>query len=235
MFKLAWRDRLRYVGDPDYVDVPLERLLSREYAAGRVESVRQFPEHVDRLGWGLSSRSLLETLHVSAADAEGNLVTATITQGGGFGSCFTVPETGIILGHGMCRLDPRPGRANSVAPGKRPLNNVAPMIVQTPDRDIAIGMPGGRRIISVVPQLVQRMVDFGVSSRQAVVAPRLHVVTEEPVEVHEGLDAGIIAGIEKMGHEVRVQKAIGGAPHGVEFLKTDSSVRAGGGTWAAGV
>ena len=130
--KQAWRDRLRYVGDPDFVDVPVERLLSKDYAAGRVEALRQFPEQVDQQVYEASGPAVAETLHVSAADAAGNLVGITITQGGAFGSCLTVPGTGIILGHGMCRLDPRPGRANSVAAHKRPLNNVVPMIYAYP-------------------------------------------------------------------------------------------------------
>ena len=235
VLKLGWRDRLLYVGDPDYVDVPIERLLSKDYAAGRVETLKQFPELVDRSGWGLSSASLPETLHLSAADAEGNVVSATITQGGAFGSCVTVPGTGIVLGHGMCRLDPRPGRANSVAPGKRPLNNTAPVIARTPERDIAVGMPGGRRIISVVPRMVERMVDFGAGALAAASAPRMHVTSEEPVEVQDVLDDGIVRGLEKVGHRIKRVEKVGNAAHIAEFFKAGRKVRAGGNTWAAGV
>ena len=149
--KQAWRDRLRYVGDPDFVDVPVERLLSKDYAAGRVEALQQFPEKVDQQVYEASGPAVAETLHVSAADAEGNLVGITITQGGAFGSCLTVPGTGIILGHGMCRLDPRPGRANSVAAHKRPLNNVVPMILRLPQRDVAIGLPAVAASSASVP------------------------------------------------------------------------------------
>src|SRR5205823_6847621 len=84
------------------------------------------------------------TVHVAAADQHGNLVSMTISQGGLFGSCLAVPGTGIILGHGMCRFDPNAGHANSPGPCKRPLNNVCPLIVHLPDRDVAIGARGGR-------------------------------------------------------------------------------------------
>lgn len=235
VLKLAWRDRLLYVGDPDFVDVPIERLLSKDYAAGRVETLKQFPEQIDRSGWGLSSASLPETLHLSTADAQGNVVAATITQGGAFGSCVTVPGTGIMLGHGMCRLDPRPGQANSVAPGKRPLNNTAPVIVRTAERDIALGMPGGRRIISVVPRMVERMVDFAASAFEAASAPRMHVGSEEPVEIQDTLDNDIVQALEKMGHRIKRVATVGSAAHIAEFFKADRKVRAGGNTWAAGV
>ena len=158
---VGWRDRLRYLADPDFVDVPVERLLSKDYAAGRVETIRQFPEHVDKLVPEFTVESPHGTLHVSAADADGNLVSVTISHGGAFGSCVTVPGTGIILGHGMCRLDPRPGYANSIASRKRPLNNVAPMVLRMPKRDVATGLPGGRRIISVNAQVSQRVMDYG--------------------------------------------------------------------------
>ena len=235
VLKLAWRDRLLYVGDPDFVEVPIERLLSKEYAAGRVETLRQFPRQVDGLSWGLENRSASETLHVSAADAQGNVVSATITQGGGMGSCVVVPGMGILLGHGMCRLDPRPGQANSVAPGKRPLNNAAPMILRLSNRDVAMGMPGGRRIISVAARLAQQIVDASASAHQVASAPRMHVVTEEPLELQEGVPPEIVNGLEQMGHRVEVVGRIGGAAHGAEFFAAEGRVRAGGNTWAAGV
>ena len=233
--KQAWRDRLRYVGDPDFVDVPVERLLSKDYAAGRVEALQQFPERVDQQVWEVSGPAVPETLHVSAADAEGNLVGITITQGGAFGSCFTVPDTGIILGHGMCRLDPRPGRANSVAAHKRPLNNVVPMILRLPQRDVAIGLPGGRRIISVGAQLGQRIIDFNATALGAATALRLNAEAQEPLELKRGINPAIVETLREMGHRVQVVQAVAGGAHGAEVLKSEGKVRAGGNGWAAGV
>jgi gamma-glutamyltranspeptidase/glutathione hydrolase len=235
VLKQAWRDRLTYLGDPDFAPVPVERLLSKDYAAGRVEAIKQHPSHVDQCAPDLLADGPGGTVHVSGADAEGNLVAATITQGGAFGSCVTVPGTGIILGHGMCRLDPRPGRANSIAPRKRPLNNMAPMVVRLPDRDIAVGMPGGRRIISVAAQLVQRIVDRGATGNEAATAPRMHVEFREPLQVTKSIGEEVVEGLRRMGHEVEAVRAVGGAAHCAEWLKEEKAARAGGNEWAAGV
>ncbi|NKB70379.1 MAG: hypothetical protein GKR89_25185 [Candidatus Latescibacteria bacterium] len=233
--KRAWRDRLRWVGDPDFVEVPIERLLSKEYAAGRIQDILHFPEQVDSQVFEASGPAVAETLHVSAADSQGNLVGITITQGSAFGSCFTVPGTGIILGHGMCRLDPRPGKANSVAAHKRPLNNVVPMLLRLPQRDVAIGLPGGRRIISVGAQLGQRIVDFNATSLGAATAPRLNAEAQEPLELTRGISPDIVRQLEAMGHRVTLMDAVAGGAHGAEVLKSEGKVRAGGNGWAAGI
>ena len=235
VLKLAWRDRLLYMGDPDHVDVEIQRLLSKDYAVGRVESMRQFPEFVDRRSPGPEGDSMAGTLHVSTADAEGNVASVTISQGGAFGSLVTVPGTGLILGHGMCRLDPRPGRKNSVASRKRPLNNTAPLLIRLPDRDVATGLPGGRRLVSVNSRIVQKIVDFGASSFEAVSGPRMHVQMEEPIMVTRSLDDAIQDGLLEMGHELNVVGGVAGGAHCAEYLKPEGTVRAGGNTWAAGV
>ncbi|HIL07743.1 MAG TPA: hypothetical protein EYG11_03500, partial [Candidatus Latescibacteria bacterium] len=169
------------------------------------------------------------------ADVEGNVVAATISQGGNLGSGVVVDGTGIVLGHGMNRLDPRPGGINSVAPNKRPLNNVAPMIIRLPDRDVATGLPGGRKIISVGAQLAQRVVDFAAGAQDVAEAPRLHVVVEEPIELSVGIDEEIAVELQQMGHRVERNARIGGMAHIAEYLRDERQVRAGGGGWAAGV
>ena len=227
VLKLGWRDRLLYLGDPDFVDVPVERLLSKEYAAGRAEHLRQFPAAVDRLEPPAEREPAKETLHLSAADRDGNLVALTITQGMAFGSFFTVPGTGIILGHGMCRLDPRPGRRNSVAPGKRPLNNTAALVVRTPDRTVALGAPGGRKIISVMPRAVQMLVDRGCSPAEAAAAPRAHTTTHEPLELQPAAGDAVVEGLRQMGHKVKRIGGICGCLNAVEFRPADRRLRAG--------
>lgn len=227
VMKQVWRDRLRYLGDPRYADVPLERLLSPEYAAGRAEALRHHPEVVDKRPFSNSGKPVLETTHLSAADGEGNVVTATITQGGGLGSYVTVPETGILLSHGMCRLDPRPGLPNSVAGGKGPLNNIVGLVARLPDRDVATGLPGGRRIVSVGTQAMQRVIDFGASSRQASAAPRLHVLGQEPLEVTRSISDEVVAGLRAMGHEVEVVERCAGPAQDAEFLRNEGLARAG--------
>ncbi|MGH9657646.1 MAG: gamma-glutamyltransferase family protein, partial [Bryobacteraceae bacterium] len=193
VLKLAWRDRLRYFGD----SAPVEKFLSKEYAAGRVERLRQFPGHVDKLP-GPPAGTSPGTTHISAGDRDGNLVALTLSHGGLFGSCLTVPGTGIILGHGMCRFDPRPGLPNSPGPRKRPLNNVCPTILRQPGRDVALGLRGGRRIVSVATQLAMRVIDHALAPAQAATAPRLHVEEHEPVEI---TDASLGERLTAMGHQ----------------------------------
>lgn len=235
VLKLAWRDRLQYLGDPDFVDVPIQRLLSKDYAAGRVERIKRFPDYVDKLASTVPGEPVSETLHVSTADAEGNVVSMTISQGGAFGSCVTVPGTGVILGHGVFRLDPRPGQANSVGPRKRPLNNTGTMIVQRPDRNIATGLPGGRRIICVMPRAVQLLVDRNATALESAIAPRAHVEMSEPVHMTESVGEDVIAALRAMDHDISPVKGVAGAMNVAEYLKDSGQVRAGGNAWAAGV
>lgn len=235
VLKLAWRDRLRYLADPAFVGVPAARLLDKAYAAERVETIRNFPDHVDRNGQPQASASPHGTAHVSAADSDGNLVSVTISQGNPFGSCVTVPGTGFMLGHGMCRFDPRPGQPNSVAPGKRPLNNVCPLVVRMADRDVAVGMRGGRRIVSVVAQIAHRLVDFGLSPHEAVTARRIHTLGDEPIEWDAAAGFPFQAELTSMGHEFRRVEELGGSAHVAEVGRTTRMIRAGGSIGAAGV
>lgn len=175
------------------------------------------------------------TIHIAAADRQGNLVSATISQGGLFGSCLAVPETGIILGHGMCRFDPRPGVENSVAAKKRPLNNVCPLIIRMADRDVAMGARGGRRIVSVAVQLIDRVVRQGCTVREAAIAPRVHTITGDPLEVSAGFNPTIRDSLIHDGWRIAVPEEVAGAAHGAEILMGESSLRAGGNTWAVGV
>ncbi len=234
VLKLAWRDRLRYAADPGAVPVPIERLLSKEYAAGRVETLRQFPSAVDSLP-GPPAADSPGTTHISAGDSDGNLVAITVTHGGMFGSCVTVPGAGILLAHGMSRFDPRPGRANSVGPGKRPLNNVCPTIVRLPERDVALGLRGGRRIVSVATQLIARIVDHGAGPLEASIAPRLHVEEHEPLEITSSAPAQIAARLEATGHRMKKMATVGGWAHLVERSPQTGKIRAGSAICAAGI
>ena len=235
ILKLGWRDRLSYLADPDFADVPVTRLLSRDYAAGRVEMLRNFPHHVDRLGPLQATANPHGTANVSAADREGNLVAVTLTQGNPFGTCVTVPGTGFTIGHGMCRFDPRPRLPNSIAPQKRPLNNLCSMLLRLPDRDIALGMQGGRRMISVIPQVAQRMVDFGMSPQQAATSPRIHSMGFEPIDCELSPPFPYIEELRRAGHEVRMVEEVGRTVHVAELFHASRQIRAGGSTFAAGL
>jgi gamma-glutamyltranspeptidase/glutathione hydrolase len=180
--RLAWDDRLRLFGDPAKVAVPVERLLSEAYArsqAARVEAALREGKPVPITPDG---RSADGTIHLSAADAQGNLVALTLTHGGAFGAQVTVAGLGLILGHGMSRFDPRPGRPNSPGPGKRPLHNMCPTVVLRDGRPVlALGATGGRKIPNAVFDVLTHFVGRDAALPDAVTAPRLH--TEGGLEV----------------------------------------------------
>jgi len=227
--KLAWRDRLQFFGD----GVAFERFLSKDYAAGLTAAMRRFPKMVDTQRAPAAGTSP-GTVNISTADSDGNLVAVTLSHGGSFGSCVTVPGTGITLGHGMCRFDPRPGKPNSVGPSKRPLNNVCPTILRLPDRDVALGLRGGRRIVSVVAHLCRQIVEHGATGLQAITAPRLHVEEQAPIDVTRTLSPDLVGELQRLGHEVRIVNAVGGTANVCERLK-DGTLRGASNVRAIGV
>ncbi|HXS14220.1 MAG TPA: gamma-glutamyltransferase [Acidobacteriaceae bacterium] len=175
------------------------------------------------------------TMHIAASDRSGNIASVTVSQGGLFGSCLAVPGTGIMLAHGMCRFEPRPNHANSPGPSKRPLNNVCPLLIHLPDRDVAIGVRGGRRIVSVSVQLAQRIVDNEVTAYQAATAPRIHTLSGNPLEISADFDPAIREALDRSGYKTEIPDEVGGSAHAAEFFSATRTIRAGGNVWAAGV
>ncbi len=154
----AYRDRARYLGDPDFVSMPLERLLDPGYAAAErrgISSLRATPSTA-----APAAREAQNTSHFSVIDAEGNRVAATLSINYLFGSGFLVPGTGVLLNDEMDDFSASPGlpnvygltggSANAIAPGKRPLSSMTPTFLEAGDRVAILGTPGGSRIISMV-------------------------------------------------------------------------------------
>ena len=195
---LAFEDRRQASGDPDFVDVPVDRFTSKDYARQRMP---------------YESR---DTTHVTVADADGNIVSATHTINGLWGACFMVPGTGIIPNNYMLNYDPRPGLALSVAPGKRVPTSMAPMIVLRDGQPaFALGLPGGVRIFPSAMQAIVNLIDHGMTLQQAVEAPRLwtegHHLELEPAYAAQ---AGTM---RARGHDVRLVKTIGGGMNAIAF------------------
>ena len=115
------------------------------------------------------------TTHICAVDRQRNMVSLTNTAVSLFGSRMVVPGTGILLQNGMLWFDPEPGRVNSVAAGKRPLVNMVPALgFRQGEPYLAVGAPGGRKIVSAIPQVIANMVDLGDAPQAAIEAPRVH-------------------------------------------------------------
>ena len=172
--RLAWADRLHTFGDPRHVKVPLEKLLSVAHAQqlgakvmAAVQSGKPVPLQVDPSRAG-------GTTNISAADRQGNVIAITLTHGGSYGARVSVPELGLILGHGMSRFDPRPGLPNSPGPRKQPITNMCPTIVAHGDGTLfAAGGAGGTRIPNSLYEVLANYVGLEAPMDAAMTSPRL--------------------------------------------------------------
>ncbi|WP_341325993.1 gamma-glutamyltransferase [Methylotuvimicrobium sp. KM2] len=212
----VYHDRALYLGDPDFIDVPVSRLINPDYAAGLRSSIRKdrplpsvmlsgdIPEHAGGDN----------TTHFSVMDGEGNRVAATLSVNYPFGSGFVAEGTGVILNDEMDDFDSRPGAVNvygligglpnAIAPGKRMLSSMSPTFLEDDERIAVLGTPGGSRIISMV---LLGILDFadGNGPDSWVSVPRYHhqyipdAVQYEP----GGLSSEELLGLEKMGHRFR--------------------------------
>jgi gamma-glutamyltranspeptidase/glutathione hydrolase len=182
----AYMDRNSYLGDPDYVKNPLDRLLDKKYA----EAIRATidPDHAmasKDLKPGVAPHEGTSTTHFSIVDKDGNAVAVTYSLNDWFGARVTPAGTGVLLNDTMDDFTAKPGvaniyglvqgQANSIAPGKTPLSSMSPTIV-TKDGKVfmVLGTPGGSRIITVVALTIINVVDYGMNIQEAVDAPRFH-------------------------------------------------------------
>ncbi len=216
VLKIGFADRVKTSGDPAFVDVPVGRLTSKEYAEACRRGI-DLSAAARRRTTPLAAESR-DTTHVTVADRDGNIVTATHTINGIFGARYMVPEAGFIPNNYMSNFDPHPGRALSVAPGKRVPTSMAPMIVTRDGRPVfALGLPGGLRIFPSAFQAIVNLVDHGMSLQEAVEAPRLWTQGEE-VEIEAGYaEAGGDEALEARGHEVKVVPHVGGGMNAISF------------------
>jgi gamma-glutamyltranspeptidase/glutathione hydrolase len=208
--KLCWQERARTAGDPEFVTMPMEEMLSEA-------SARRKAERIARGGIVGGAEGLPpgspHTANVCAADGEGNVLSLTATHGWLFGSGVVIEGLGLVMGHGMSRFDFVPGHPNSPKVGKRMHHNMSPTIVLKEGRPaLAVGLPGGPKIISVTAQLVMSVIDFGASAEEAVEAPRVHTEGDEPVAVSSKVGDGVMEELRAMGHKVRRGQDVGGLP-----------------------
>ncbi len=140
------------------------------------------------------------TTHLTVCDAEGTMVAMTTTLMSSMGSRVVLPGTGMVMNNGMMWFDPRPGQPNSVAPGKRPLTNMSPIILKDGDRPwLAAGASGGRRILASVAQMMTFIADFGMSLDAAAHHPRVDVSSVDKVSADHRLPADVLAALAADG------------------------------------
>lgn len=237
--KIAFADRQRYMGDPERVRVPVKGLTSKRYAEERAVQIS-----LDRAGRYTHGEPMLyeggegNTTHVSVMDSEGNVVAATQTIHFAFGSKVTTPGTGMLLNNCMALFDPHPGRANSVAGGKRMLSSMAPSIVLRDGEPFTcLGTPGGTQIFAAVCQAIINIIDFGMTIQQAVEAPRTWTMgikgtDGEKLHVEPGFPDATLEGLRARGHEVVEMPRIAGGMNGI-LVDPATGLMHGGACWRA--
>ena len=219
----AYADRNFYLGDPDFVAMPIDRLLSQSYADSLADTIDP-ARASDSQAFNRVPVESTETTHFSIIDAEGNAVAVTTTLNGGFGSYVVVRGAGFLLNNEMDDFTSKPGvpnayglvqgEANQIAPGKRMLSAMTPTVVINPSgrTELITGTPGGSTIITTIFQIVTNHIDFGLPVRTSVDAPRFHHqnLPDEVRYENGGLDAGTVAALRAMGHTVREREGTSG-------------------------
>jgi gamma-glutamyltranspeptidase/glutathione hydrolase len=222
--KRAFADRAEFLGDPDFVRIPIAGLISKRYAAERRATIDPFlASDPSKLGHGKPGDYESEqTTHFSIVDAAGNAVANTYTLNGGYGSGVTVPGTGILMNNEMDDFSSSPGvpnayglvhgEANSIAPRKRPLSAMSPTIVVRDGKlFLVLGSPGGPTIINTVLQTLINTIDFQFTVQEAVDAPRIHHqwMPDKLVIERLGFAQDVIDALKARGHSLEIRRSIG--------------------------
>jgi gamma-glutamyltranspeptidase/glutathione hydrolase len=214
--KLAYADRSQYLGDPDFAEVPVAKLIDKAYAARQrklIDPARATPSATIKPGQVMLPESK-DTTHYSVADDKGNMVSNTYTLNASFGSAIAVPGTGMLLNNEMGDFAARPGKpnlfglvqgeTNSIEGGKRPLSSMSPTIVF---RDgvpwLATGSPGGSRIITTVLQTLLNAMAFDMNVATAGISARIHHQwLPDELLAESGISPDTVRLLEQMGHKV---------------------------------
>ena len=214
--RTAYADRSKHLGDPDFVDVPVDWLTSAEYArqtatAIPMDSARTSAE----VAPGAEPRyESPDTTHYSVADGDGNLVANTYTINFSYGSGITVPGTGMLLNNEMDDFSAKPGtpnafgllggEANAVEPAKRPLSSMTPTLVLKDGKPLlATGSPGGSLIINTVLHQIINLIEFSMNASDAVAAPRFHHQwLPDVLVVERGFSPDTLVELGQMGHSI---------------------------------
>jgi gamma-glutamyltranspeptidase/glutathione hydrolase len=217
--RFAFFDRATYLGDPDFVAIPLNRLLSKDYAARLRGQITNAATSSASLGPAIPPPvEKSETTHFSVLDSGGNAVSVTTTLNGAFGAGVEAPGTGFLLNGEMDDFTVKSGTPNMfglvqgggniIAPGKRPLSSMAPSIVLKDGAvEMVLGSPGGPRIITATLETILNVIDFGMNAQEAVDAPRLHHQWQPDVLFAEpfALSPDTKTLLRRMGYRIEVQ------------------------------
>lgn len=221
--KLAYADRSEYLGDPDFVDVPVDALTSKDYAAALRDRISvDFARSAAQIAPGdLTPYESDETTHFSVIDRDGNAISNTYTINLNYGSGLVAAGTGVLMNNEMDDFSAKPGvpnafgliggEANAVEAGKRPLSSMTPtMVLKDGKVWLVTGSPGGARIITTVLQVVMNMIDHGMNVAEASTAPRVHHQwLPDELRLEEGISLDTVRILQAKGHGVVLKEAMG--------------------------
>ena len=221
--KYAYADRSKFLGDPEFSEIPVEGLISKAYARtirAKIDPYRATPSTSVAPGEPARYEGR-ETTHFSVMDAYGNVVSNTYTLNFSFGTGIVAAGTGILLNNEMDDFSAKPGvpnaygllggEANAIEANKRPLSSMTPTIVFSRGKPyIATGTPGGSRIITTTLELISNVVDHGMNLAEATVAPRVHHQWfPDELRVESGISPDTIERLSALGHRVVRKRAMG--------------------------
>ena len=223
VMKRAYADRSKYLGDTDFVSVPLKGLTDKEYAKALLKEIsltKVTPSKSISSGNPLPYESP-DTTHFSVMDSEGNVVSNTYTLNFSYGSGIVIPGTGILMNNEMDDFSSKKGvpnayglvgyEANEIEGQKRPLSSMTPTIVFKNKKPyLVLGSPGGSRIITTVLQVALNVLEHDMSVKQAVVSPRVHHQwLPDVLLMEEGFSPDTVTLLEEMGHTIRSSRTMG--------------------------
>ncbi|EOU3146739.1 gamma-glutamyltransferase [Yersinia enterocolitica] len=221
----AYMDRNTFLGDPEFVKNPIDRLLSKSYASDiRKQIVANKATPSVEVQPGMQPHEKPETTHYSIVDHDGNAVSTTYTVNGRFGAVVIAPGTGFFLNDEMDDFTVKVGEqnlyglvqgaTNSIAPGKRPLSSMSPTLVTKDGKTfMVLGSPGGSRIITITLQTALNVIDHGMAPQEAVDAPRIHHqwLPDEVYYEQRGVSADSLNLLKTMGYKMVEQNPWGAA------------------------
>ena len=227
--KRAFADRAQFLGDPDFVKIPVKGLISKRYAENAAKAISaDKASNSETVAHGVpAAYESSETTHFSVVDSAGNAVANTYTLNGGYGSGVTVHGAGFLLNNEMDDFTSKPGspnmfgliqgEANAIGPGKRPLSSMSPTFVLKGGKLwFVIGSPGGPTIINTVLEVISNVIDHEMNIRDAIEAPRFHHQwLPDVVNYEKSLRPDIVEGLRARGHKLAAKPSAQGEAHGI--------------------
>jgi gamma-glutamyltranspeptidase/glutathione hydrolase len=231
-FRFVFADKARFMGDPDFTAIPLQQLLSEEYASQIASRIHpgELQKYYPYGSFEKNQMTKENTTHLCVIDSQGNIVSLTQSINDFFGSGIVPEDWGFLLNNEMADFSPSPGSVNSPAPFKRPVSSMGPLILFKKDNPfLVLGSPGGTRIFTSLTQIIINVIEFGMSLDEAIEAPRFFTYSSggsaKSLFVESRIPKRILQTLEKIGHTIEVLKAFDKYFGGAQGILIDSGNR----------